>query len=101
MGACTDPLATNTISSAPGRERGEKRFLTRGLLVGGPAVAGLDPLLFLSYRSGGRRRLGVQRYHGSGALVLRKGVVQGSKLTFLLGSTGAPNFKNLGAPTKN
>ncbi len=33
---------------------------------------------------------------------------QGSKLTFLLGSTGAPNFKkfgstskNLGAPTKN
>ncbi len=25
---------------------------------------------------------------------------QGSKLTFLLGSTGAPNFKRLGAPTK-
>ncbi len=24
--------------------------------------------------------------------------VQGSKLTFLLGSTGAPNFKKLGAP---
>ncbi len=23
---------------------------------------------------------------------------QGSKLTFLLGSTGAPNFKKLGAP---
>ncbi len=26
---------------------------------------------------------------------------QGSKLTFLLGSTGVPNFKKLGAPTKN
>ncbi len=25
-------------------------------------------------------------------------VIQGSKLTFLLGSTGAPNFKKLGAP---
>ncbi len=25
-------------------------------------------------------------------------VFQGSKLTFLLGSTGAPNFKKLGAP---
>ncbi len=25
-------------------------------------------------------------------------LVQGSKLTFLLGSTGAPNFKKLGAP---
>ncbi len=25
---------------------------------------------------------------------------QGSKLTFLLGSTGAPNFKKLGAPTE-
>ncbi len=24
--------------------------------------------------------------------------IQGSKLTFLLGSTGAPNFKKLGAP---
>ncbi len=26
------------------------------------------------------------------------GMKQGSKLTFLLGSTGAPNFKKLGAP---
>ncbi len=26
------------------------------------------------------------------------GHIQGSKLTFLLGSTGAPNFKKLGAP---
>ncbi len=26
--------------------------------------------------------------------------IQGSKLTFLLGSTGAPNFKKLGAPKK-
>ncbi len=25
-------------------------------------------------------------------------LIQGSKLTFLLGSTGAPNFKKLGAP---
>ncbi len=25
-------------------------------------------------------------------------IIQGSKLTFLLGSTGAPNFKKLGAP---
>ncbi len=25
-------------------------------------------------------------------------LMQGSKLTFLLGSTGAPNFKKLGAP---
>ncbi len=25
MGACTDPVATNTISSAPGRKRGAKR----------------------------------------------------------------------------
>ncbi len=73
MGACTGPVATNTIPSAPGRERGEKRFLKRGLLVGGPAVAGLDSLLFLSCRSGGRRRRRVQRYLGSGALTLRKG----------------------------
>ncbi len=52
MGACMGPVATNTIPSAPGREQGEKRFLKRGLLVGGPAVAGLDSLLFLSCRSG-------------------------------------------------
>ncbi len=52
MGACTDPVATNTIPSAPGRKRGAKRFLTRGLLVGGPAVAGLDPLLFLEDAGG-------------------------------------------------
>ncbi len=77
MGACTDPVATNTIPSAPGRKRGAKRFLTRGLLVGGPAVAGLDPLLFLSCRSGGRRRRRVQRYLGSGALALRRGVASG------------------------
>ncbi len=77
MGACTGPVATNTIPSAPGRERGEKRFLKRGLLVGGPAVAGLDSLLFLSCRSGGRRRRRVQRYLGSGALTLRKGVASG------------------------
>ncbi len=49
----------------------------RGLLVGGPAVAGLDPLLFLSCRSGGRRRRRVQRYLGSGALALRRGVASG------------------------
>ncbi len=55
MVACTDPVATDTIPSAPGKERGAKRFPMRGLLVGGPAVAGLDPLLFLSCRSGGRR----------------------------------------------
>ncbi len=30
--------------------------------------------------------------------VVIKGWTQGSKLTFLLGSTGAPNFKKLGAP---
>ncbi len=76
-GACTDPVATNTISSAPRRKRGAKRFLMRGLLVGGPAVAGLDPLLFLSCRSGGRRRRRVQRYLGSGALALRRGVASG------------------------
>ncbi len=29
---------------------------------------------------------------------MKKTRVQGSKLTFLLGSTGAPNFKKLGAP---
>ncbi len=52
MVACTDPVATDTIPSAPGKERGAKRFPMRGLLVGGPAVAGLDPLLFLSCRSG-------------------------------------------------
>ncbi len=40
MGACTGPVATNTIPSAPGRERGEKRFLKRGLLVGGPGRGG-------------------------------------------------------------
>ncbi len=38
MVACTDPVATDTIPSAPGKERGAKRFLMRGLLVGGPAV---------------------------------------------------------------
>ncbi len=78
MGACTGPVfATNTIPSAPGKERGEKRFSKRGCLVGGPAVAGLDPFLFLSCRSGGRRRHRVQRYPGTGALVLQKGVASG------------------------
>ncbi len=37
----------------------------------------LDPLLFLSCRSGGRRRRRVQRYLGSGALALRRGVASG------------------------
>ncbi len=74
MVACMDPVATDTIPSAPGRKRGAKRFLMRGLRVGGPAVAGLDPLLFLSCRSGGRR---VQRYLESGALALRRGVASG------------------------
>ncbi len=77
MVACTDPVATDTIPSAPGREWGAKRFLMRGLLVGGPAVAGLGPLLFLSCRSGGRRGRKVQRYLGSGALALRRGVASG------------------------
>ncbi len=76
MGACTDPVATNTIPSAPGRN-GVQEVSQRGLLVGGPAVAGLDPLLFLSCRSGGRRRRRVQRYLGSGALALRRGVASG------------------------
>ncbi len=39
MVACTDPVATE-----PEKEQGAKRFLMRGLLVCGPAVAGLDPL---------------------------------------------------------
>ncbi len=78
MGACTGPVfATDTIPSAPGKERGEKSFFKRGCLVGGPAVAGLNPLLFLSCRSGGRRRRRVQHYPGSGALALRKGVASG------------------------
>ncbi len=47
------------------------------LLVGGPAVAGLDPLLFLSCRSGGRRAHRVQRYLESGALACRRGVASG------------------------
>ncbi len=62
MVTCMDPVATDTIPSAPGRERGAKKFLMRGLLVGGPAVAGLAPLLSLSCRSGGRRGRRVQRY---------------------------------------
>ncbi len=37
----------------------------------------IDPLLFLSCRSGGRRRRRVQRYLGSGALALRRGVASG------------------------
>ncbi len=77
MVACTDPVATDTIPSAPGKERGAKRFPMRGLLVGGPAVAGLDPLLFLSCRSGGRRAHRVQRYLESGALAHRRGVASG------------------------
>ncbi len=77
MVACTDPVATDTIPSAPGKERGAKRFLMRGLLVGGPAVAGLDPLLFLSCRSGGRRAHRVQRYLESGALARQRGVASG------------------------
>ncbi len=75
MVACTDPVATDTIPSAPGKEWGAKRFLMRGLLVGGPA--GLDPLLFLSCRSGGRRAHRVQRYLESGALARRRGVASG------------------------
>ncbi len=31
MVACTDPVATDTIPSAPGKERGAKRFPMRGL----------------------------------------------------------------------
>ncbi len=77
MVACTDPVATDTIPSAPVRERGAKRFLMRGLLVGGPAVAGLNPLLFLSCRSGGGRGRRVQCYFESGALALRRGVASG------------------------
>ncbi len=77
MVACTDPVATDTIPSAPGKERGAKRFLMRGLLVGGPAVVGLGPLLFLSCRSGGHRGHRVQRYLESGALTLRRGVASG------------------------
>ncbi len=42
--------------------------------MGGPAVAGLGPLLFLPCRSGRRRRRRVQHYPGSGALALWKGV---------------------------
>ncbi len=40
-------------------------------------------------------------YHSSTsnmAFHLKDVCSQGSKLTFLLGSTGAPNFKKLGAP---
>ncbi len=77
MVACTDPVATDTIPSAPGKEQGAKRFLMRGLLVGGPAVAGLDSLLFLYCRSGGHRGRRVQRYLESGALALRRGVASG------------------------
>ncbi len=77
MVTCTDPVATDTIPSAPGKERGAKRFLMRGLLVGGLAVAGLDPLLFLSCRSGGRRAHRVQHYLESGALARRRGVASG------------------------
>ncbi len=43
MGACTDPVATNTIPSAPRRERGEKRFLTRGLFGGRSGRGGTRP----------------------------------------------------------
>ncbi len=51
MGACTGPVfATNTIPSAPGKERGERGFL-REVGVRPWRVAGLDPLLFLSCRS--------------------------------------------------
>ncbi len=67
------PCSNKHNSLCTQKKRGAKRFLTRGLLVGGPAVAGLDPLLFLSCRSGGRRRRRVQRYLGSGALALRRG----------------------------
>ncbi len=77
MGACTGPVfATNTLPSAPGTGRGEKRF-KRGCLVGGPAAAGLGPLLFLPCRSGRHRRRGVQRYLRSGALARWKGVASG------------------------
>ncbi len=52
-------------------------FFKRGCLVGGWALAGLGPLLFLPCRSGRRRRRRVQHYPGSGALALRNRVASG------------------------
>ncbi len=73
LGTCIDPVfSTNTIPSAPGDERGEKRF-KRGCLVGGLAVVGLGPLLFQSDQE--------QHYPRSGALALRKGVTSGLALS--------------------
>ncbi len=77
LGDSVGPIfATNTSPSATGAERGDKR-LQRGCFGGGPAMAGLGPLLFLFCRSGRRRRRWVQCYPRSGALALRKGVVSG------------------------
>ncbi len=64
------PCSNKHNSLCTRKRTGWKEVLKRGLLVGGPAVAGLDSLLFLSCRSGGR-------HLGSGALTLRKGVASG------------------------
>ncbi len=63
----TTVFFTNTLPSAPGTERGARGH-NRGFLRGGPAGAGLSPLLFLSHWSGRCQRHLVQHYLGPGTL---------------------------------
>ncbi len=65
----------NTLSSAPSAEPGEKRHI-RSCLRGGPTIARIGPLLFLSDWSGGLLRRRIQGDLGPGSLALREGVVQ-------------------------
>ncbi len=67
----TKVFITNTLTSAPGTERGAWRH-KRSCLGGGPAAARLCPLLFLSRRSGQRQRRMIQHQLGPGSLALRE-----------------------------
>ncbi len=77
LGTFMGPVfATNTFPSAPGDERGEKRF-KRGCLVGGPAVTGLGVSSSCPADQEDAGGAGSKRYLRSGALALWKRVASG------------------------
>lgn len=69
---------------------------SRGQLGGGPSAMRLGPLLFLTFRSGRRRRRGIQCYLGKGSLSLQKRVAFG-RVGTLSGLAGWPAAAASGA----
>ncbi len=66
----TGVFFTNTLPSAPGTERCNRKH-NRVFLRGGPSAVGFSPLLFLSHWSGRHLRHWVQHYLGPGSISLR------------------------------